>query len=70
MKLKDFLKQFDGMDPELPVCVSDWQEGYLHPSETQAEIVEVVQEAAYTAKGQEHNRATTTGRFIQIGEGR
>jgi hypothetical protein len=39
MKLLEFLKQFQGLDPDLEVCVADWNEGYRVPSGSQAKAV-------------------------------
>ena len=39
MKVKDLIARLQEFDPELPVAVADWQEGYRGASESAAEEV-------------------------------
>lgn len=65
MKLKDFLKQFDGMDQELPVCLSDWTEADDLDSEEQAEKVKLKKSIFYIGG---NNGLVAEGEYIVIGE--
>lgn len=73
MKLRDFLKLFEGMDPELPVCVADWRgpDTSFHwsdpPQEDQAEAVCIVKGREYRPTGSDR-LASVRGTFIQIGD--
>jgi hypothetical protein len=74
MKLKDFLLQFEGLDPELEVCVADWNEGYRvpHGGEAYAFVAEGphVPEDFIGAYNDPHDViGLPRGKFIQIGGG-
>ncbi len=47
MKVKDLIVKLLEFDPELPVCVMDWQEEYLFPSEGEAEFVCCLEDSMY-----------------------
>ena len=41
MKVKDLIEKLKTFDPELPVCLADWQEQYATEPEGPAELVSV-----------------------------
>ncbi len=47
MKVKDLIKKLQEFDPELIVCLADWQEEYSDPSEEAAEEVSLVEGDVY-----------------------
>lgn len=47
MKVKDLIKKLQMFDPELPVCLYDWQEEYVAPSEGPAEVVNLIEDSKY-----------------------
>jgi hypothetical protein len=65
MKLRDFLKLFDDMDGDLPVCLADWSECYRAPHEDVAEWVEIAETEYMNADEPPHNRS---GKIIVIGQ--
>lgn len=68
MKLRDFLKLFEGMDPELPVCLADWADSGETPSEWPATEVQVVHGTYRTDDPENAERyVEERGRFVQIG---
>lgn len=41
MKVKELINKLNEFDPELIVCVADWQEGYFPPSADELSHIEV-----------------------------
>ena len=62
MKVKDLIRKLQQFDPELLVCISDWQEEYFHPSATDADKLKVV-----NGKYWVEDEGNKTGKFLQIG---
>jgi hypothetical protein len=68
MTVADMIIKLKTLPQDLPVCVADWNEEYLAPSEKQAEEIEVKRNQQY------HSRDLDTtedryvkGDFVQIG---
>lgn len=61
MKVKDMIEKLKEFDPELTVCLSDWQEGYCRPNEAEAEDISVSTEFCTTKDG------TAVQSFLKIG---
>lgn len=70
MKVKDLVAKLQEFDPELPVCVADWQEQYRNPSEGAAEIVTLVKDGLYFPTGPIHpfDANGERGTYICIGD--
>lgn len=49
MKLRDFIEKLKEFDPELPVCIADWQESCRCPSEYEAEQILLCDSLYYPA---------------------
>ena len=64
MKVKELIKALEVFDPGLPVCISDWSEQYLSPSEAESDKCFVVDDGTYISKKTERS---IIGTFVQIG---
>jgi acetone carboxylase gamma subunit len=65
MTVRDLIAKLQQFDPDMTVCVADWNEQYRCPDEGAAEEVEVVTEAYWpkVAAGDK----PTVGTFVRIG---
>ncbi|MGZ4968041.1 MAG: hypothetical protein ACXV8O_01380 [Methylobacter sp.] len=68
MKVKNLIEKLKQFDPELTVCLGDWSESYLHPSEKQVHNINIIHDGLYVTD--EDFKNTTVGNYLQIGEGR
>ncbi len=47
MKVKDLIAKLQEFDPELPVCLADFADGYSDPSEEAATVVDLETDKFY-----------------------
>jgi len=66
MTVLEMTERLKELPPDMTVCLADWNEGYLAPSEPQAEIVKV-QQGQYMVK-KNGKLQILSGEFVQIGE--
>lgn len=66
MKVKDLIEELQKFDPELSVCLYDWQEEYEPPSESAAEEVSLAENCRYIPTNASYHK-TLMGTFICIG---
>ncbi len=62
MNIGELIEQLKKFDPELTVCLADWNEEYAKPREDVAEILRVITGAYYSK-----DHKAVTGQFLQIG---
>ena len=68
MKVKDFIEKLKQFDPELPVCIADWAEGYANPSEEDAERIQEATGNYYPIIIPQGNKGPyVVGKFVCIG---
>lgn len=68
MKVKDLIAKLGAFDPELPVCLADWTEQCVDPSEDAAETV-ALRSGTYI-KGETFQGPVKfiVGQFVCLGE--
>ena len=64
MKLNELIKKLQEYDPELTVCLGDWQERYAFASESAAEQIDTVEDDY-----RDINDEKKFGVILQIGQG-
>lgn len=62
MTVAEWIEALREFDPQLTVCLADWNEAYATPNEREAEVLKVVTEKYYN-----RNNEAVTGRFLKIG---
>lgn len=65
MMVKDLIEKLKQFDPNLPVCLTDWNEGWTEPDERAAEVVELWEDCNYFPK----DSGGVYGNFVAIGGG-
>ena len=64
MTVEELIQELKKFEPKLIVCLSDWNEGYTIPSESEAGILEVV-----NARYRDEHGEKKHGQFLRIGGG-
>ena len=67
MKVKDLIELLQEHDPELPVCLGDWSEGYVCPHEDAVCVLLVENETYRSLINDEQSVEDVKGTFVCIG---
>jgi hypothetical protein len=69
MTVKELRALLAEFPPNMPVCVSDWNEEYLPPNEHMAECVTICRDTVYlpSKKADDGSGPYLRGDFVQIG---
>lgn len=51
MKVRELIARLQQFDPELPVCLADWNEGYAPDNEPSAAAVQLIENGRYEPQG-------------------